>query len=231
MFAPRDDWEALAARFAREQRLRLPDALPRPNAEHLHGLIANIPYALMVTQGGKGLALADSDLAAMSDQQRYELQQEIFAAAAKGEGFAYEGHQLAESANPALRGILDLINAPETIERVRQLTGMPDITHADGQATRYRAGQFLTRHLDDPEGQQRRAAYVLSLTPNWHPDWGGLLQFYERNGAPRDAWAPGFNVLSLFNVRAHVHSVTFVTPFAAGERLSITGWFRAGEPS
>jgi len=34
-------------------------------------------------------------------------------------------------------------------------------------------------------------------------------------------------VLSLFDVR-HVHSVTYVAPFAGAPRLSITGWFRAG---
>ena len=70
-------------------------------------------------------------------------------------------------------------------------------------------------------------AYVLSLTERWHPDWGGLLQFFEDNGTPRDAWVPGWNVLSLFDVR-HVHSVTYVAPFAGAPRLSITGWFRAG---
>ena len=54
-----------------------------------------------------------------------------------------------------------------------------------------------------------------------------LLQFFEDNGTPRDAWVPGWNVLSLFDVR-HVHSVTYVAPFAGAPRLSITGWFRAG---
>jgi SM-20-related protein len=142
-------------------------------------------------------------------------------------GFLYEGHQLRGSHDPALRAILAAVNAPETLERVRTLTGFGDITHADGQATRYRGGHFLTRHRDDLSGQARRVAYVLSLTARWHPDWGGLLQFFEDDGTPRDAWVPGWNVLSLFDVR-HVHSVTYVAPFAGGPRLSVTGWFRAG---
>jgi Rps23 Pro-64 3,4-dihydroxylase Tpa1-like proline 4-hydroxylase len=53
-----------------------------------------------------------------------------------------------------------------------------------------------------------------------------LLQFFEDDGTPRDAWAPQFNSMSLFDVR-HVHSVTFIAPFALEPRLSLTGWFRA----
>lgn len=123
--------------------------------------------------------------------------------------------------------MLAAVNAPETLAQVRALTGFQDITPADGQATRYRGGHFLTRHRDDIPGQDRRVAYVLSLTERWHPDWGGLLQFFEDNGTPRDAWVPGWNVLSLFDVR-HVHSVTYVAPFAGAPGLSVTGWFRAG---
>jgi Rps23 Pro-64 3,4-dihydroxylase Tpa1-like proline 4-hydroxylase len=36
---------------------------------------------------------------------------------------------------------------------------------------------------------------------------------------------PVFNALNLFRVPL-LHSVTLVTPFAGGARLSITGWFR-----
>jgi Rps23 Pro-64 3,4-dihydroxylase Tpa1-like proline 4-hydroxylase len=66
----------------------------------------------------------------------------------------------------------------------------------------------------------------MSFTRNWHPDWGGLLQYYDDDGTPRDTWAPLFNSMTLFDVR-HIHSVTFVTPFSTQPRLSLTGWFRA----
>ena len=66
----------------------------------------------------------------------------------------------------------------------------------------------------------------MSFTKDWHPDWGGLLHFFEDNGSPRDFWVPMFNSLTLFDVR-HVHSVSYVTPFAKGQRLSLTGWFCA----
>lgn len=216
-----------AARFAAEGRLRLRDALPEAEAQAWHGVLAQAGYALMLTRGGQGTVLTPDTLAQLTPAAREGLQRELHEAASQGVGFLYEGHQLRGSHDPALRAILAAVNAPETLERVRTLTGFGDITHADGQATRYRGGHFLTRHRDDLSGQARRVAYVLSLTARWHPDWGGLLQFFEDDGTPRDAWVPGWNVLSLFDVR-HVHSVTYVAPFAGGPRLSVTGWFRAG---
>lgn len=216
-----------AARFAAEGRLRLRDALPEAEAQAWHGVLAQAGYALMLTRGGQGTVLTPDALAQLTPAAREGLQRELHEAASQGVGFLYEGHQLRGSHDPALRVILAAVNAPETLERVRTLTGFGDITHADGQATRYRGGHFLTRHRDDLSGQARRVAYVLSLTARWHPDWGGLLQFFEDDGTPRDAWVPGWNVLSLFDVR-HVHSVTYVAPFAGGPRLSVTGWFRAG---
>ncbi len=41
---------------------------------------------------------------------------------------------------------------------------------------------------------------------------------------------PAFNTMALFDIR-HVHSVTYVTPFAKQPRLSLTGWFRTKELS
>ena len=87
-------------------------------------------------------------------------------------------------------------------------------------------GYKMNRARADTGDERRRLAYVISFTRNWHPDWGGLLQFFEDDGTPRDAWAPMFNSMALFDVR-HVHSVTFVAPFHGQPRLSLTGWFRA----
>ena len=112
------------------------------------------------------------------------------------------------------------------LDFVKQVSGRNDVVSADAQYTRYSAGQYLTRHRDVVDRPPRRLAYVLGFTRNWHPDWGGLLQFYEDNGTPRDAWAPAFNRLVLFDVR-HVHAVTYVAPFAGAARLSLTGWYYA----
>jgi len=85
--------------------------------------------------------------------------------------------------NPSDSGIIQQcvqwLNSTETLNTIKQITGENDIVAASAQATRYYPGHFLTLHNDLHETEQRRVAYVLNLTPDWHPDWGGLLQFYN----------------------------------------------------
>ena len=94
-------------------------------------------------------------------------------------------------------------------------------------ATRFQPGHFLTRHNDNVEGKRRRIAYVLNLSRDWNPDWGGALQFFDKHDNVQCAYTPSFNTLNLLRVPS-VHSVGIVAPFAASNRLSITGWLRSG---
>ena len=121
-----------------------------------------------------------------------------------------------------LHRMFDFLNSDEVLALIGEITGRSDLKSADAQYTRYMPGQFLTRHKDDITRERRQLAYVIVFSKNWHPDWGGLLQFFEDGGKPRDAWLPAFNTMSLFDVR-HVPSVTYVTPFAREPRLSLTG--------
>src|SRR5205823_9807981 len=69
----------------------------------------------------------------------------------------------------------------------------------------------------------RSTAYVLNMTPEWKPDWGGALQFYDRDDHIEEGYLPTFNALNLFRVPKR-HSVTQVASFG-GLRYSISGWF------
>ena len=69
-------------------------------------------------------------------------------------------------------------------------------------------------------------AYVLNFTRRWRSDWGGMLEFYDERGNVECGFVPRFNVLNLFEVPAN-HAVTFVPPYVAEGRYSITGWFMA----
>ena len=69
-------------------------------------------------------------------------------------------------------------------------------------------------------------AYVLSLTPVWRLEWGGLLLMHGQGDNPAQAWMPGMNLLTIFRV-GQTHSVSEVTRSAAYRRHSITGWLRA----
>jgi Rps23 Pro-64 3,4-dihydroxylase Tpa1-like proline 4-hydroxylase len=93
----------------------------------------------------------------------------------------------------------------------------------DGHATRYIAGHFLKDHADESPFERRRFAYVLSVTKDWTVDMGGLLHFMDAGGSVVDTFVPTFNALTIFAVPTP-HAVSYVPPWVAGERLSLTGW-------
>lgn len=123
--------------------------------------------------------------------------------------------------------VFEFLNNDGFLNRVRAITGDERFAFADAQATCYRAGDFLTSHNDEVAGKNRCIAYVLGLTREWRPDWGGALSFLGPDGNVEEAYVPAFNVLSLFRVPTQ-HLVGIVAPFAPGARYSITGWLRSG---
>ena len=122
-----------------------------------------------------------------------------------------------------------MLNSEAFLGFVRQLTGDPRPVYCDAQATRYRAGQFLTAHDDNLAGKDRLYAYVLNLTPAWRIEWGGLLMFHDADGHVAEAYAPKFNAINIFSVPAW-HSVSQVASYVDQHRLAITGWIRGSKP-
>ncbi len=228
MFHPELDFAAIHAAYAADQRVRVPAFLTLDSAVACLQALQQASYQLAFVSDGKNYALRPAELNALPSAQRQALAQQTQADATKGVGFIYSRCQINGNAEapPALQQLHAWLNSPEVLEWVRACSGYTDIVAASAQGTRYSAGQYLTRHRDEHPDEQRRLAYVINLSPEWHPDWGGLLQFYSDDGTPRDAWAPVFNSLSLFDVK-HVHAVTYVAPFARQPRYAVTGWFRA----
>lgn len=228
-FNPNFDVNATQQEYAEDKRARIYDVLDMETAGQLamklHG---DLKYSNAYVENGEFKSSTPEQLSALSPAEQATFKQNLFANASKGVGFFYGRHVL--GLNPSDDGIvqqsMQWLNSPKTLDTIKQISGFGDIVAASAQATRYYPGHFLTRHNDLHDSEQRRVAYVLNLTPDWHPDWGGLLQFYQNNGTPRDTWEPLFNTMAIFDVN-HVHSVTYVAPYAIKPRLSITGWFRA----
>ncbi len=226
MYNPDLNLTQLTEQFAVEGRLRITDILAADYAEVIaERLESRTQYAAMLNVKGQNKALMPSELAEMPLEERKIMQETLKSEAARGIGFHYNGHQIGGSPHPELTAFLDFVNSEQALSVIRKITGQSGLKSADGQATQYLPGHYLTRHSDNIPGQERQFAYVFGLTRSWHPDWGGLLQFFEKDGTPKDAWLPGFNTLSIFDVR-HIHSVTYVAPYALAPRHSITGWFR-----
>lgn len=132
-----------------------------------------------------------------------------------------------EGDNPGLllHAVLEFLNAPQFLEFARLLTNEPRIRMVSAIAVRYRAGHFLNAHNDSAPDEDREFAYVINLSRNWKPDWGGLLQFLGDPHTVAESFTPRWNSLSLFRV-PQMHQVGIVAPWAGDDRYSITGWFR-----
>ena len=226
---PALDVKQLAKDFAVDRRLRIDGILRADKAEDFARTVeGDVAWKTFFNVGGKNFAVTPQELLSIDPEEQQKLQADMINHARQGEGFIYQGCHLPRDDGSVLADILAEINSDAVLNFIRELTNDNEITHADGQCTQYLPGHFLTRHQDILESEQRRYAYVINLSRQWHPDWGGLLQFFEPDGTPRDSWSPGFNVLSIF-ATPHIHSVTYVTPFAGNPRNAITGWFRSGQ--
>jgi Rps23 Pro-64 3,4-dihydroxylase Tpa1-like proline 4-hydroxylase len=234
MLNPTIDIEALAREYALDDRVRIPNVLEPGFAERMRAACRDdVPYEFICHVDGNNVVIPEDELRAMSPTNQNNLQNSIIEAAADGVGFFYSGYQMRRAKTSSdidklafLHSMFDFMNSDKMLAMISAISGRTDLASADAHYTRYTPGQFLTRHKDDITAEGRRIAYVMSFSKDWHPDWGGLLHFFEDDGTPRDFWIPTFNSLTLFDVR-HVHSVSYVTPFAKGQRLSLTGWFCA----
>jgi hypothetical protein len=137
-------------------------------------------------------------------------------------------HRIGTGATAPARRVrqLSLLAGDDRI--LQDLTGAQDIALADGHASRYQPGHFLTAHDDTNVDMGRRAAYVLNLTPQWRPDWGGVLQFYDERGNIVRGFIPAFNTLNIFRV-PQPHSVSWVHSARRRAAPCGDGWLRARE--
>ena len=234
MLNPNLDKQKLAREFAVDGRIRIDDILDPELAERIRDIcLKSVPFEYLSYVDGENIVIPAESLANLDPAEAQALQSKVVTAASEGIGFFYCGYMMGRAQQDPedddmrlLHSMFDLVNSEEMLSLISEITGRSDLLSAEAQFTRYMSGQFLTRHSDDLANDTRRLAYVMAFSKNWHPDWGGLLQFYENDGTPRDMWMPKFNSMTVFEVQ-HVHSVSYVTPFAAEQRLSLTGWFRS----
>lgn len=231
------DRTTLAPRFGRDGRVQVPDVLSPASAERLRALLQQATPWQLVWQAGEDGAVEtiDTRKLAPADAQAKAAQASAATDAAMRSGqyaFRFASYPLLtaylegwDRGGPH-EAIIEGMNSPDMLDLVREVTGIAELTKADAQATLFAPNHFLGLHTDANKGQGWRIAYVLNLAPdNWHPDWGGYLQFLDDNGDIVHAWRPRFNVLNLFAVPCR-HAVSYVTPFAPPGRFAITGWFR-----
>jgi hypothetical protein len=236
--APRTDTAALAERLAAEGRIRAADVLAPAAAGEVASALASAPWSRTFTVNGKTYDVTLPDMAQTPADVLAAIDGAIGEGARTGFQYDFEAWRISDEleagrrrggALAPLEAVYDLMNGAAFLAWIRELTGDPRPVYIDAQATRYRAGHFLSVHDDELAGKDRLYAYVLNLTAQWRPDWGGLLAFTTPDGHVREAYAPAFNALSLFTV-PQPHCVTQVASYVTAERLSITGWIRGRDP-
>jgi len=224
----------LAERYSIDGRVQIRDALDATSARRIYDcLVEHRQWNLVYRLGGNHVAGSANAIAHWPPATRRKLEKGIHAEARQGFQYFFASVPIYDIVHGNLlpghlfTEILNLLNSTEMLTAVRRIIGDDSVAFADAQATRFESGHFLTSHNDAVEGKNRRAAYVLNLTPSWHPDWGGALQFFGEDGNLEAGWLPRFNVLNIFRVPSR-HSVGIVAPFAGAPRYAITGWFRSG---
>lgn len=231
---PALDHAAVAAAFAADGRVQVRDVLTPDAADNLHAVLERgTDWGLgWAAAGESGNALRGAALRATSPQDRTRLGEAAALAARQGRfGFIYGRYPMVEAytqqwdAGHPLDLLLEHLNSPDMLDFVRTVTGIPELVKADAQATLFAPGHFLTRHDDSDVAEGRRVAYVLNLTRDWQPDWGGYLLFFDADGDVTAGFRPRFNTLNLFRV-PQSHNVSYVPPFAPVGRFAVTGWFR-----
>ena len=232
---PELDVEALAAELARNRRLQISDFFDSRSADRIHGMLATqTPWWLAYNVGDQVQQLAPETLSQLGPGQIDRILGEIVERAQTGYQFVYAfypilGNYFSADPKPPVSEVFRFLNTPQVLDWLRRLSGREDVQWVDAQATLYQSGHFLKSHSDKDDAGVRAAAYVLNFTKQWERDWGGYLQFYNESHDIELALRPIFNAMNVFLVPTD-HSVGIVSPFAVGDRLSITGWLRIDSP-
>ena len=225
------DVEAYRQQLAARGRVQIADFLQPDAAERLRDCLAR-EVRWTLAERSDSTSRTRGREQALTDAEYRQVLDTAYARARNEFQFVYDSYMLVRARKEGwdpdlvLHFMLDFLNGPEFIGFARYLTGDAAINAVNAQATRYRPGHFLTPHEDISETEGRRYAYVINLTRQWKPEWGGLLQFIDAAGNVIETFAPRWNSLSLFRVPA-LHAVSLVSPWAGEERLAITGWFLA----
>ena len=228
------DADALHQQFCDNGRIHIGGVLAAPSARALYSAIRNdARWNFVFFANDRHFDLDAEGWRKLDPEKKRTTEEIVHAQAAGGFSYMYDAMPIydlyysGKDMPASLKELFEFLNGEAFLSLMRRMTGAEDIAFADAQITRYGPGHFLTTHNDAVEGKNRRAAFVLNMTPEWREDWGGYLNFFDDNGHVEEGFKPAFNALNVFAVPAR-HSVGYVSPFAASPRYSITGWLRAG---
>lgn len=238
---PNLDIAQLSSHFAQYKRIRIENVLTEDSAEALLRTLKEVTaWRLAYTDNESNVVtLSHAETKDLSASQSQNILSTVYSRASSRYQFVYKYFPIIDAMkegsiteNSMLHQIGGFLNSSEFIKFARTLCRHDTLVKIDPQATLYEANHFLSLHddkgdaRDNSDGSVRRFALVLGFTKNWSVNWGGEISFFDSpNAASAEAWYPGFNTLTIFEVPA-LHRVSPIAPFAPKGRYSITGWLR-----
>jgi Rps23 Pro-64 3,4-dihydroxylase Tpa1-like proline 4-hydroxylase len=141
--------------------------------------------------------------------------------------FSYIFHRTMNNKNPSLieQNIRSALESYNFLTLLNNITGMNLTKLSTMFMSKYKPGHFLSPHSDKGNG---RLAFVISLSKDWKPQYGGLLHFLNGDRTQViDTVCPIFNNMVIFKVDdiEKPHYVSHVSPNVMFNRISISGWF------
>lgn len=228
------DIETFREDFAVNRRVQIPNFFDDEVAEDIEQVLKTLDWQLVLKTNEKHVDVYPFQLAEMGAEKAAEIQAYAKSRGAHAFAYLYENYPIADMLasgnlqNDILLQLNETMNSKSVVDFFNAVTGF-DVRFCDMQATNYGPGHFLTCHDDGNIGKNRKFAYVFSLCRDWKAEWGGQLQFLDADGNVTQSFVPKYNTVSILEVPQD-HHVSQVSEFTPNSRLSITGWYRTGEP-
>lgn len=125
--------------------------------------------------------------------------------------------------------VLELFEHENTKEFMGSLSGCscsgPDVGL---KPSWYKPNDYSSPHTDFKG--ERSLALIWNLSKDWEPSWGGAFYWFPSQTMEGGYQHATFNTLILFlPTPSSIHAVTPVAEWAEGKRLTIGGWYKAGQ--
>jgi hypothetical protein len=217
--------EIIAAEFQLKMRVRINNILKQEFAELLYKQ-AYLEKNWVLSSGINKNKYEKADNA--QKQKANGLQAKNVGNAFGKNEFSYIFYRTMNNVRPAFPEYMlrKILGSGEFIDFLNRVTGLELKMLTTLFMSKYKSGNFLSPHSDKGNG---RLAFVINLSKNWKPQYGGNLHFLnESRNEIIDSYVPDFNNLVLFYVpepNGIPHYVSHIAPNIPYSRYAISGWF------
>lgn len=230
---PKLDWDHIKSELEEGNHHVASDVLKNDVAEEIEQcLLHKVPWEIAFRDGDKDVALDHREVRKWSAEKNQTFHQNVIQQAREKYQFFYNRYPMIDAyiagRDPGLflHKVTEFLNGEDFLNFARYITGDQEIRKSEPHASCYVAGNFLKLHDDHSSKEMdRRYALVFNLSRDWVSDWGGLLQLVTDNKIIETV-VPTFNSVSILKLPQQ-HQVSYLAPYAAGNRFAITSWLRA----